>query len=200
MKEHASNASTPRLRLPAQCLWLRLPEPMLFGSIETLCELVILGHSEENIRSLDLGQSAGGMVGVRVLCWRGALGCKQHTLGAGSSRAQASCLQHLIFLLGPAGSQCNTSLQDLLLWLLWLSVWEPQARCQCACGYEKQCPHASLTRNQPLGSCPSNHIAGQRACRTPPFPTATTELPEPAASEGLAPQGLGIPNFSSMNF
>lgn len=84
------------------------------------------------------------------------------------------------------------------LWLLWLSVWQPQARCQCACGYEKQCPHVSLTRNQSLGSCPNNHIAGQSTCRTP-FPTATAELPEPAASEGLATRGLGIPNFSSMN-
>lgn len=80
-----------------------------------------------------------------------------------------------------------------------LSVWEPQARCQCACGYKKQCPHASLTRKQPLGSCPHNHIAAQSACRTPPFPTATAELPEPAASEGLAPRGLGIPSFSSMS-
>lgn len=107
VKEHTSDASTPWLRLPAQC-------PVLFGSVEILCELVTLGHSEENIRPLDLCQSAGGMVRVQVLCWRGALGCRPHALGAGSSRAQASCLQHLIFLLGPAGSQCNTSLQDLL--------------------------------------------------------------------------------------
>lgn len=81
------------------------------------------------------------------------------------------------------------------LWLLWLSVWEPQARCQCACGYENQCPHASLTGNQPLGSCPNNHIAGQSTCRAPPFPTAAAEPPDPAASEGLASRGLGIPNF-----
>lgn len=193
MKEHTSDASIPWLRLPAQC-------PVLFGSVETLCELETLGHSEENIRSLDLCQSAGGMAGVQVLCWRAALGCRQHALGAGSSRAQASCLQHLIFLLGPAGSclqhliflwgpagsRCNASLQDLL--------GDFSAECLGATGKVPMClwlrktvSHASLARKQPLGNCPHNHTAAQSACRTPPLPTATADLPEPAASEGLAP-------------
>lgn len=73
VKEHTSNTSTSRLRLPAQCL-------VLFGSVETLCELVTLGHSEENIRSLDLGQSACGMVGVQAGCAGGVLWAAGSTL------------------------------------------------------------------------------------------------------------------------
>lgn len=83
VKEHTSNASTPRLRLSAQ---------VPFGSVETLCEQVTLGHSEGNLVLVSLQVA---WLGCKHCC-RGALGCRQHALGAGSSRAQHSCLQNLI--------------------------------------------------------------------------------------------------------
>lgn len=168
----------PRLRLPAQC-------PVLFGSVEALCELVTFRGKHKIPRSWSVCRCHGwgasamleGCFGLQATC----CGCRQ-LQGTGILIAASHFPPEASWL--PMQYQSSRS----ALWLLWLSVWEPQARCQCACGYKKQCPHASLTRKQPLGNCPNNHIAGQSTCRTPPFPMASAELPEAAASEGLAPE------------